>query len=105
MCCRFDDIPVDALRSASDGLRNRHPDSVAVFATVVGGKIYFVSGCGKDAVAAGANAGALLKQISAIVGGGGGGRADSATSGGRDVSRLDEALGAVGGVLAGQLGC
>ena len=105
VCCRFDDIPVDALRSASDGLRNRHPDSVAVFATVVGGKIYFVSGCGKDAVAAGANAGALLKQISAIVGGGGGGRADSATSGGRDVSRLDEALGAVGGVLAGQLGC
>ena len=62
------------------------------------------AGCGKAALEAGANAGALLKAISPIVGGGGGGRPDSATSGGRDVSRLDEALGAAAGLLATQLG-
>ena len=101
---RFADIPVDALREASDKLRAKHPDVVCVFATVSGGKITFAAGCGKAALEAGANAGALLKAISPIVGGGGGGRPDSATSGGRDVSRLDEALGAAAGLLATQLG-
>ena len=101
---RFADIPVDALREASDKLRAKHPDVVCVFATVSGAKITFAAGCGKAALEAGANAGALLKAISPIVGGGGGGRPDSATSGGRDVSRLDEALGAAAGLLAAQLG-
>ena len=101
---RFADIPVDALREASDKLRAKHTDVVCVFATVSGGKITFAAGCGKAALEAGANAGALLKAISPIVGGGGGGRPDSATSGGRDVSRLDEALGAAAGLLAAQLG-
>ena len=77
---RFADIPVDALREASDKLRAKHPDVVCVFATVSGGKITFAAGCGKAALEAGANAGALLKAISPIVGGGGGGRPDSATT-------------------------
>lgn len=91
---RFADIPVDALREASDRLRAKNDDVVCVFASVSDGKITFAAGCGKAALEAGANAGALLKALSPIVGGGGGGRPDSATSGGRDVSRLDEALGA-----------
>lgn len=101
---RFADIPVDALREASDRLRAKNDDVVCVFASVSDGKITFAAGCGKAALEAGANAGALLKALSPIVGGGGGGRPDSATSGGRDVSRLDEALGAAAGLLAAQLG-
>ena len=46
----------------------------------------------------------MEKEHTILVGGGGGGRPDSATSGGRDVSRLDEALGAAAGLLAAQLG-
>ena len=46
----------------------------------------------------------MEKKDILVVGGGGGGRPDSATSGGRDVSRLDEALGAAAGLLAAQLG-
>ena len=67
-------------------------------------KDHLCCGLRQGVLEAGANAGALLKAISPIVGGGGGGRPDSATSGGRDVSRLDEALGAAAGLLATQLG-
>ena len=38
------------------------------------------------------HAGNLIKQIAPIVGGGGGGRPDFAQAGGKDPSRLDEAL-------------
>jgi alanyl-tRNA synthetase len=38
-------------------------------------------------------AGALIKDAARAVGGGGGGKGDVATAGGKDASRLDEALG------------
>ncbi len=81
----------DTLRSEGDRLRDKYSDMVGVLYTVADGKIVFVAFCGKDAVAKGAHAGNILKTISPIVGGGGGGRPDSASSGGRDVTKLPEA--------------
>ena len=43
---RFADIPVDALREASDKLRAKHPVVVCVLATGSGGKITLAAGCG-----------------------------------------------------------
>ena len=96
---RFDGVAVDTLRNVIDDIKARDGKAVCVFASVVGEKITFAAGCGKEAVAAGAHAGNILKQLSAITGGGGGGRPDSATSGGKDVSKLDEALAAVEKIL------
>ena len=45
----------------------------------------------------------LLKAVSAIVGGGGGGRPDSATSGGKDLSKLDDAINEASVILKNQL--
>jgi alanyl-tRNA synthetase len=73
----------------------------AVLAVRSGDKLNFVAACGKDAVAAGAHAGNLLKAVSAVTGGKGGGRPDSATSGGKDVSKVAEALAAAKDILAG----
>ncbi len=81
----------DTLRSEGDRLRDKYSDMVGVLYTVLDGKIVFVAFCGKDAVKNGAHAGNILKTISPIVGGGGGGRPDSASSGGRDVTKLPEA--------------
>ena len=100
---RFDNIPSDALRTAADVLADKHKESVCLLATVIDGKVLFVAGCGKTAISLGAHAGNLLKAVSPIVGGGGGGRPDSATSGGRDATRLDEALEASAAVLEKQL--
>ena len=94
---------LDAVRSLCDALRDKAPDAVAVFAVENGGKLNFVSACGKDAVCCGAHAGNLLKSVSAITGGKGGGRPDSATSGGRDLDKIPDALAAAGEILAGML--
>ncbi len=99
---KFDGVAVDTLRNVIDDLKARDAQAVVVFASVIGEKITFAAGCGKDAVAKGAHAGNILKQVSAITGGGGGGRPDSATSGGKDVSKLDEALSAVKAILGGK---
>lgn len=98
--CSFEDIPSDILRTASDGLVGSAANNVCVFSTVTGGRLSFAASAGKEAVARGAHAGMLLKKLSAIVGGGGGGRPDSATSGGKDLTRLGEALDAAAGILA-----
>ena len=94
---------LDAVRSLCDALRDKAPDAVAVFAAVNGGKLNFVSACGKDAVSHGAHAGNLLKAVSAITGGKGGGRPDSATSGGRDLDKIPDALAAAAEILGAML--
>ena len=73
---------------------------VAVVAAVNGEKITFQCVCGKDAVAKGVKAGDIIRNITAIAGGKGGGKPDSAMGGGNDVSKLDEALAAVKGLVA-----
>ncbi|MFA5562450.1 MAG: alanine--tRNA ligase [Eubacteriales bacterium] len=86
------DISPAAGRGLCDTVKAKYADMVAVFATVQEGKLTFVCGCGPDAVAAGAHAGKLLQEVSAVAGGKGGGRPDSAMSGGKDLSLLDAAL-------------
>ncbi len=93
----------DAARSVCDDLKAQNPDLVIVIGTSFEGKLNFISACGKDAVAAGAHAGKLLSQISAIAGGKGGGRPDSAMSGAADASKMQEALDAAADVLAGMV--
>ena len=95
---RVDSKP-DAVRSLCDTVKSKYSDAVAVFATVSDGKLNFVAAAGPDAVKAGAHAGNILREISAICGGKGGGRPDSAMSGGRDLDKIDEALAAVEGIL------
>ncbi len=86
------DMKPDAARTLCDSIRANHPDMVAIFALVSDGKLNFIACCGADAVGAGAHAGNILREVSAVTGGRGGGRPDSAMSGGQDLSKIDEAL-------------
>ena len=95
-------MSMDAARSLCDTLKETS-DAVGVIAIHEGEKLNFLAVCGADAVKAGAHAGNLLKAVSAITGGKGGGRPDSATSGGRDISKIAEALNAAEEILSGML--
>ena len=90
-------------RAITDKIKATMPLAVAVVAAINGDKLNFAASCGKDAVSRGANAGMLCKAVSAVCGGNGGGRADSAMSGGRDVSKVDEALGIAQETLASMI--
>ena len=57
----------------------------------------------KNAVAAGAHAGKIVGAVAAVTGGKGGGRPDSAMAGGRDVSKVAEALDCAKATLEGML--
>ena len=86
------DINAGDLRKMGDFIRDKEPKAVAVLATTQEDKITLLAVCGKDAIAAGIKAGMLVKEVCAICGGSGGGKPDSAMGGGKDMSKLDDAL-------------
>ena len=92
---RLDNTPADELRKMSDTVKANYPDTVIVLAAVNGEKLTICAACGKDAVSNGAHAGNLVREIAKICGGNGGGKPDSAMAGGKDISKLDEALASV----------
>ncbi len=97
------DAAPDMPRSICDELKSSDDAVVAVLANIAGGRLTFAACCGKKAVAAGAHAGNLLKQVSIVCGGNGGGRPDSASSGGKNPAALEEALAKVPEFLSAML--
>jgi alanyl-tRNA synthetase len=80
------------LRQMGDMLRDKDASVAAVLATVNGDKVTFLAVCGKDAVAKGIKAGELVKLVCTACGGSGGGKPDSAMGGGKDATKVDNAL-------------
>lgn len=86
----------DILRTMGDSIKDKASDAVAVIA----GDGSIVCVCGKDAAAAGAHAGNIVKKVSALTGGKGGGRPDSAMAGIGDASKVKEAIAAVKDIVS-----
>ena len=100
---RLDDMQPDAARALADEVKANNTDTVAVFALANGDKLNFIAVAGKDAVAGGAHAGKLVGAVAAVTGGKGGGRPDNAMAGGKDTSKIDEALSVAKTTLEGML--
>lgn len=96
----FSPLKGDSLRVMGDRIRDIAPNLIAVIAGVDGENGQFLVACGKDAVAKGAHAGKMVKEIAAITGGKGGGRPDSAMAGVGDRFKIDEALDCVKDIVA-----
>ncbi|MEE0835357.1 MAG: alanine--tRNA ligase [Clostridia bacterium] len=94
---------IETARAVCDEIKGSYESYVVVISTDFEGKLNFVCSCGKAAVNAGANAGNILRQISAIAGGKGGGRPDSATSGAKDRDKIADALAAVSDTVSEML--
>ncbi|MBQ2236570.1 MAG: alanine--tRNA ligase [Clostridia bacterium] len=94
----------DELRKMADTVKAENADMVAVFAGINGEKVTFCAACGPQAVANGAHAGNLIREVAKIAGGNGGGKPDSAMAGGKDASKVAEALKAVEDIVKSQIG-
>ena len=93
----------DALRQMTDTAKAENDDLVTVLASVNGEKITFCVSCGKTAIANGAHAGNLVREVAKLTGGNGGGKPDSAMAGGKDAKKIDEALSKASDILKSQL--
>ncbi len=103
MTAHMPGMAVDIARNMIDKLKEQNTDAVVVIAIEANGKLNFLAGAGKDAVAHGAHAGKLVGAVAAVTGGKGGGRPDNAMAGGNDASKIGEALASAEAALAGML--
>lgn len=88
---RVEGVDQKALREMADTLRDKHHPAVVVLGATNGAKVSLLAAVSKDLVQQ-YHAGKIIKEIAPLVGGGGGGRPDFAQAGGKDPTRLDEAL-------------
>jgi alanyl-tRNA synthetase len=87
------DLPsVDALRYSADAVRRIMPSGVAVLGSVIEGLPKFVAIVSQDVIPKGPKAGEILKRVAAVTGGGAGGPPHMAQGGGKDPSKIEEAL-------------
>jgi len=85
-------FPQQVLREMSDFLRDKLKSAIVVLGMVHGDRPFFLAAVTSDLVDRGYNAGDIVKQVAEVTGGGGGGRATLAQAGGRDKTKLEEAL-------------
>ena len=97
-------VDMNGLRDLGDQLKASIGEGVVVLASDAGGKVSLVAMATDGAVAKGAHAGNLIKEIAPLVGGGGGGRPNMAQAGGKNPAGIDDAIAKVADVLAGQVG-
>lgn len=93
LIARVDNVDGDTLREMTDWFRDRNPQNgVVVLGTVSAeGKPALIAAVTQDLTSK-VHAGNLIKEIAAVVGGGGGGKPTMAQAGGKDASKLNEAL-------------
>ncbi|HEY9754329.1 MAG TPA: alanine--tRNA ligase [Oculatellaceae cyanobacterium] len=83
----------DALKNAVEKMRNQNKGMIVVLASSSApDKVSVAAGVADSLVKEGYNAGNLVKEFAAICGGGGGGRPQLAQAGGKDPSKIPQAL-------------
>ncbi|MGG1663258.1 alanine--tRNA ligase [Brevibacillus sp. NRS-1366] len=102
LATRVSAVDMDNLRGMVDELKNKLGSAVIVLGAVDGDKVNLVAGVTKDLMDQGIHAGKIIKEVAGRCGGGGGGRPDMAQAGGKDPSKLQEALDAVADLVKSQ---
>jgi alanyl-tRNA synthetase len=84
---QVNDVDKNSIKPLADNLMDHLPNGFIFIANVVGDKITFIAKSANEL-----HAGNIVKEAATITGGNGGGRNDMAQAGGRDISKLEEAL-------------
>ena len=88
---KFENTTMDELRDYENRLKNNFKDLVIVFASVIDQKVIFTVTV-DDSLTDKYDAGKIVREISQIAGGNGGGKKNFAQAGGKDISKVYEAL-------------
>ena len=96
---RLEGVEARAMREVADRLRQKYGSAVVALGSVVDDRVVLLVAVTPD-LSSRIKAGEIIRQIAPIVGGSGGGRPDFAQAGGRDPSKLDDALERVAAILA-----
>ncbi len=103
LATRVPALDTAALRELGDQMRDKIGEGIVVLVSTSEDKVSILVTATAGAVARGAHAGNIARQIAEICGGRGGGRPDSAMAGGKDVSKADDGVEAVADVVAAML--
>ena len=83
---------MDELRKAADVVKAKLQGGAFILGTVSGDKVNLVAMAAPEAVKAGVHMGKVISKAAKICGGGGGGKPAVAQAGGKDVTKLNEAI-------------
>ncbi len=89
------EIASNEVKPMAEQLVNKLHDAVVLLYTNANGKVMFCAGCSASAIAKGYSASAIVKLAAQTCGGNGGGRNEIASAGGKDASKLADAVDAV----------
>ena len=95
---------MEQTRSAIDMVKKKAKSAAIVFGMEQDDdKVMLLAGMTDDVIARGVKAGDVVKEIAPIVGGGGGGRPQMAQAGGKDASKLEEAMNKAAEIIKSKL--
>jgi alanyl-tRNA synthetase len=101
---RVDASGMDELKSMGDELREKMKSGVGVLISDIEGKVGIVAVVSDELIKEKKIlAGNVVKEVAKTVGGSGGGKPHLATAGGKDVSKIDEALNSVENIISAVL--
>lgn len=86
---------VNTMRDMTDWFRDKLGSSIVMVGSVINDKPMLVAAVTDDLISRGAHAGNMIREAAKVVGGGGGGRPNMAQAGGKDASKLADALATV----------
>lgn len=92
MAVAVGEVSADALKNLADAALAQAGSAVVVLGASSEGKAQFIVVVSPDLVKKGVHAGKIIKEVAKIAGGGGGGQPAMARAGGKDVSKITEAV-------------
>ena len=88
----LDGIDGNTLRELGDNLINENKNTFILLASAYDGKVMLLTKTDKSLLSKGIHCGNIIREVAKITGGGGGGRPDMAQAGGKDISKIPDAI-------------
>jgi len=97
------EVDMNGLRNLGDQLKDKLGEGVIILVSALEGKVNLIAMATEGAMAKGAHAGNLIKELAVLVGGGGGGRPNMAQAGGKNPENMNAVIENAVKALEGQI--